>query len=112
MENQQRWLCVRPEVLDRWLADGGVDRRLFFDFLRENDLIRADKGANTRKTPSKICSTRPRLVNIRLIDSDCADEDDLSQPGVEENAPQNPFLKVADEINTQRQLQIEEIEFK
>lgn len=40
------------------------------------------------------------------------DEDDLSQPGVEENAPQNPFLKVADEINTQRQLQIEEIEFK
>lgn len=112
MENQQRWLCVRPEVLDRWLADRGVDRRLFFDFLRENDLIRADKGANTRKTPSKIYSTRPRLVNIRLIDSDCADEDDLSQPGVEENAPQNPFLKVADEINTQRQLQIEEIEFK
>lgn len=72
----------------RWQALTGD---CFFDFLRENDLIRADKGANTRKTPSKIYSTRPRLVNIRLIDSDCADEDDLSQPGVEENAPQNPF---------------------
>ena len=111
IENQQRWLCIRPGVLDKWLADGGVDRKLFFDFLREHDLIWADKDANTRKTDSAIYN-RPRLVNIKLIDSDCADEDESSRPEVEESDPENPFLQAADEINEQRQLQIEEIEFK
>lgn len=111
IENQQRWLCIRPAVLDRWLADGGVDRKLFFDFLREHDLIWADKGANTRKTDSAIYD-RPRLINIKLIDSDCENEDDSSRPTVEERDPENPFLQAADEINEQRQLQIEEIEFK
>ena len=121
----ERWLCVDGHILDKWLADYGVDRGLFFEYLRENNLINSDKGVTTRKTPSKIKEDRPRLVNIKLpgfYDDEAPEEDkeedkkenkkDLQQqieyidpdeipfPPIEEV---DPFQKAAEDVNNRKQ---------
>ena len=113
----ERWLCVDGHILDKWLTDYGVDRGLFFEYLRENNLINSDKGVTTRKTPSKIKEDRPRLVNIKLpgfYDDEAPEEDkeDLQQqieyidpdeipfPPIEEV---NPFQKAAEDVNNRKQ---------
>lgn len=117
----ERWLCVDGHILDKWLTDYGVDRGLFFEYLRENNLINSDKGGTTRKTPSKIKEERPRLVNIKLpgfYDDEAPEEDkeedkkDLQQqieyidpdeipfPPIEEV---NPFQKAAEDVNNRKQ---------
>lgn len=121
----ERWLCVDGHILDKWLADYGVDRGLFFEYLRENNLINSDKGGTTRKTPSKIKEDRPRLVNIKLpgfYDDEAPEEDkeedkkenkkDLQQqieyidpdeipfPPFEEV---DPFQKAAEDVNNRKQ---------
>ena len=117
----ERWLCVDGHILDKWLTDYGVDRGLFFEYLRENNLINSDKGGTTRKTPSKIKEDRPRLVNIKLpgfYDDEAPEEDkeedkkDLQQqieyidpdeipfPPIEEV---NPFQKAAEDVNNRKQ---------
>ena len=120
-EDQERWLCVDGHILDKWLADYGVDRGLFFEYLRENNLINSDKGGTTRKTPSKI-KDRPRLVNIKLPgfyegeeeeeSDDKEDKKDLQQqityinPGEIPFPPiedVNPFQKAAEDVNNRKQ---------
>lgn len=116
----ERWLCVDGHILDKWLTDYGVDRGLFFEYLRENNLINSDKGGTTRKTPSKIKEDRPRLVNIKLpgfYDDETPEEDkeedkkDLQRqieyidpdeipfPPIEEV---NPFQKAAEDVNNRK----------
>lgn len=117
----ERWLCVDGHILDKWLADYGVDRGLFFEYLRENNLISSDKGGTTRKTPSKI-KDRPRLVNIKLpgfYDDEAPEEDkeeedkktlqqqieyidpdEIPFPPIEEV---NPFQKAAEDVNNRKQ---------
>lgn len=116
----ERWLCVDGHILDKWLTDYGVDRGLFFEYLRENNLISSDKGGTTRKTPSKI-KDRPRLVNIKLpgfYDDEAPEEDkeenkkDLQQqieyidpdeipfPPIEDV---DPFQKAAEDVNNRKQ---------
>lgn len=117
----ERWLCVDGHILDKWLTDYGVDRGLFFEYLRENNLINSDKGGTTRKTPSKIKEDRPRLVNIKLpgfYDDEAPKEDkeedkkDLQQqieyidpdeipfPPIEDV---DPFQKAAEDVNNRKQ---------
>ena len=119
--DQERWLCVDGHILDKWLADYGVDRGLFFEYLRENNLINSDRGGTTRKTPSKI-KDRPRLVNIKLPgfyegeeeeeSDDKEDKKDLQQqityinPGEIPFPPiedVNPFQKAAEDVNNRKQ---------
>ena len=117
----ERWLCVDGHILDKWLADYGVDRGLFFEYLRENNLINSDRGGTTRKTPSKI-KDRPRLVNIKLpgfYDDEAPEEDkeeedkktlqqqieyidpdEIPFPPIEEV---NPFQKAAEDVNNRKQ---------
>lgn len=118
----ERWLCVDGHILDKWLADYGVDRGLFFEYLRENNLINSDKGITTRKTPSKIKEDRPRLVNIKLpgfYDDEAPEEDkekedkktlqqqieyidpdEIPFPPIEDV---DPFQKAAEDVNNRKQ---------
>lgn len=117
----ERWLCVDGHILDKWLTDYGVDRGLFFEYLRESNLINSDKGGTTRKTPSKI-KDRPRLVNIKLpgfYDDEAPEEDkeeedkktlqqqieyidpdEIPFPPIEEV---DPFQKAAEDVNNRKQ---------
>lgn len=117
----ERWLCVDCHILDKWLTDYGVDRGLFFEYLRENNLINSDKGGTTRKTPSKI-KDRPRLVNIKLpgfYDDEAPEEDkeeedkktlqqqieyidpdEIPFPPIEDV---DPFQKAAEDVNNRKQ---------
>ena len=117
----ERWLCVDGHILDKWLADYGVDRGLFFEYLRENNLINSDRGGTTRKTPSKI-KDRPRLVNIKLpgfYDDEAPEEDKEEedkktlQQQIEYIDPDeipfspiedvDPFQKAAEDVNNRKQ---------
>lgn len=94
---------------------------MFFEYLRENNLINSDRGGTTRKTPSKI-KDRPRLVNIKLpgfYDDEAPEEDkeeedkktlqqqieyidpdEIPFPPIEDV---DPFQKAAEDVNNRKQ---------
>ena len=116
-------MCVDGHILDKWLTDYGVDRGLFFEYLRENNLINSDRGGTTRKTPSKIKEDRPRLVNIKLpgfYDDEASEEDNKKEEGKKDLQQQieyidpdeipfppieevDPFQKAAEDVNNRKQ---------
>lgn len=117
--DSERWLEIRPEILDKWLREGGVDKGLFFDYLRGHHLLDSDEGCNTRKIWSRTQKRRMRLVKIKLDSSinagGCEGEDDdlpkqEAQPVSEEDRQEGikAFLDAADDINDRKQMESEE----
>lgn len=74
---------------------------MFFEYLRENNLINSDKGGTTRKTPSKI-KDRPRLVNIKLPE---LHEDEASEDKKEGKKEDKKEDKKKDEQDWQQQIE-------
>lgn len=81
VKNNERWLAINSLILDKWLAEGGVDKHIFFSYLRENKLLDADAGGNTKKIYSRTQKERKRLVKIKL--------GNVIQEGEDEDIPFN-----------------------
>ena len=117
-QDGDRWLCIRGDILDKWLAEYGVDRGLFLEYLRENDLIDSDANCTSRKIWSSVKKDRVRLIKIKLdkslYDGECVGEEKpkpKKEPKPKEEpkavagykeAEQIPFEWAAKDINNRK----------
>lgn len=60
------YVCILRSCLDDMAKNQDVDLTMFFDWLRQKNLLNADNGRNTRCITRRDSATRVRLVKIRM----------------------------------------------
>lgn len=97
-----KWVAIKYEVLKKWIVeeDDG-DIKMFLDYLREKDLLIADKNKNTTKVYSERFGMRLSYVKIILTDG----EEEVKEEKKEEKKEpkkQDSFMKAADDLISMR----------
>ena len=97
-----KWVAIKYEVLKKWIVeeDDG-DIKMFLDYLREKDLLIADKNKNTTKVYSERFGMRLSYVKIILTDGEEEVKEEKKEPK-KEPKKQDSFMKAADDLISMR----------